>query len=83
MKMSASPVLLDIFGVRGAQAGLYITRNPCNFCPYIFDVPVYTLTYNSSYSVPEFKCLDKKEILKIADVLQEVCKLYVITVTFD
>ena len=23
-------------------------------------------------SVPEFKCLDKKEILKIADVLQEV-----------
>ena len=26
----------------------------------------------SVFSVPEFKCLDKKEILKIADVLQEV-----------
>ena len=40
------------------------------------DMSIYT-TNDSFYSVPEFKCLDKKEILKIADVLQEVRKLYV------
>ena len=32
----------------------------------------YIQFISSVFSVPEFKCLDKKELLKIADVLQEV-----------
>ena len=40
---------------------------------YIFNPDVFELhIIMSIFSVPEFKCLDKKELLKIADVLQEV-----------
>ena len=40
---------------------------------YFYFVLLYCYTiFHLILSVPEFKCLDKKEILKIADVLQEV-----------